>query len=169
VVDRLLGELITSSLKLGDACTNADAVSKVIDIKDDWTELKGQMSQQASILQEVMRLQQRVASHADHNDWSVKHRKRQEEVESSVRQLEVKLQAHEALVADVGRNHDNVKLSADDATMRQDHMTSLLQEIDYIHSEVQLSFLLSLSHTNYNICNIYYINIPVIYIIITYL
>lgn len=28
-VDRLLGDLITSSLKLGDACKNADAVSKV--------------------------------------------------------------------------------------------------------------------------------------------
>lgn len=94
-VDRLLGDLITTSLKLGDACTTTDAVSKIIDIKDEWTTLKGQMSQQASVLQEVMRLQQRVASHLDHSDWETEHNKMNEELDIVMAEIEGKLRAHE--------------------------------------------------------------------------
>ena len=73
-------------------------MSKVIDLKDEWTNLKCQLSQQASVLQEVMRLQQRVATHQDHNAWQVEHAKRRDELEVVMQEVDKKLLAHEVCV-----------------------------------------------------------------------
>lgn len=70
-------------------------VFQVIDIKDEWTTLKGQMTQQASILQEVIRLQQRVGSHLDHEEWLDQHNRKKAEVEEMMRDLDDKLLTHE--------------------------------------------------------------------------
>lgn len=68
---------------------------QVIDIKDEWTSLKGQMGQQASILQEVIRLQQRVGSHLDHQQWLDEHEKKKSELEELMRDLDDQLLTHE--------------------------------------------------------------------------
>ena len=82
-------------------CTNnrvSSVVFQVIDIKDEWTTLKGQMTQQASILQEVIRLQQRVGSHLDHEEWLQQHNRNKSEVEELMRELDDKLLTHEVCV-----------------------------------------------------------------------
>ncbi|XP_067943129.1 nesprin-1-like [Watersipora subatra] len=135
-IDRLLGDLITTSLKLGDACTNADTVSKVIDLKDEWTNLKCQLSQQASTLQEVMRLQERVASHLDHSEWQAEHEKRKEELEDVMTETDAKLQTHEALIVEIDKHHGLLRDSITAQSANADHLNGVLQEVDFVHSEM---------------------------------
>jgi len=67
----------------------------VIDLKDEWTTLKGQLAQQMSIIREVMRTQDASGNRLDHEEWSRQHAERQSEVSHKMDELREKLQAHE--------------------------------------------------------------------------
>lgn len=40
---------------------------------------------------------------------------------------------------EIDRHHDNVKFSLEDPSTNKDHMNTVLQEVDFVHSEVNIS------------------------------
>lgn len=94
-MDRLISDLVTVSLKLGDACTNTIAVSNVIDLKEDWMTLKSQVQQQSAVLQEALRVQQKAGGADNHHGWQEQYEKRRTERDAVMCELQTKITNHE--------------------------------------------------------------------------